>query len=232
MKVRSTILLAVMFTMTCMTASIEAQGRIGSFRLGSSFGGNGLLGLLSNEKVTKELEIGDEQNDEINELNASFRDEIRGLFEGFRGGGREKMEELREKTGALTEKFDEKVEEVLTEDQFVRLGQLQIQKLLSGGVAKALSSELGEQLDVTDELKQKLNEKTVEVKEWEKKEIARIRAESRKKMLSVLSDEMQAKLQELAGKMFDFGEEDRTRRGGGVGRGGVGRGGGGRLPGR
>ncbi len=227
MRIRLPLLFLVMLAMTFLTINAQAQ----SIRLGSGISSStSYFDLLEDPKVQEELKIGDEIMDEINELNQELRGEVRVVFQAMgRGGGtREGIESVRDEIGELYEKFNETILEQLSEDQVVRIKQLQRQKLLNSGVAKALAGKVGDELELTDDQMKALKQKELETKEWERKEIARIRAEAQKEIISSLSEELIKQLKELTGEKFEFTEETRRglRSGAGIGGGGL------RLPGR
>lgn len=196
--------------------SVEAQRGRGMF----GGGGDSLLNLLMNENVQKELDFIDDQAEQVEELQQEFREEMRFMFEDMRNGGgdrNEMFQQMREKMGELNKDFNSKAEELLIDDQLKRLKQLQNQSRMNGGVERALQNEsFREELDITDEQMEELREKAEEVREWINKEVAKIREEGQKKVLSVLTSEQQDRIKEMVGESFDFGNQ----RGGFQGRGG------------
>ena len=221
MRIRLPLLFLVLLAMAFWTINAQAQIGGGGIRASSSLSSNPTyFDLLEDPKVQEELEIGDEIMDEINELNEGMRDELRGAFQGMsRGGTREDLESVREKFVQVYERFNESTLEKLSDDQVVRIKQLQRQKLLNSGVSKALAGKLSEELELTDDQMTALQKKEIETKEWERNEIARIRAEAQEKIISSLSEELSKKLKELTGEKFEFTEETRrlSRRGSGAG---------------
>ncbi len=218
MKVRPSLLFLTIIATTVLSTS-SAQAQRGGTVMGGLAGKHDVLELLKNDKVQKELAIGEETMDQIDSLNSEYRSELQGFMEGLRSSGRAGMEDFRERWSEVRGKYNAKVPDILNEDQMDRLKQLQFQMALSQGLVRALDGPLGEELAATDDLKAKLKVKAAEVAKWEADEIERIRAEAREKLNSVLPEEMRQKIAELAGEKFDFGPQRIPRSG--VGSGGI-----------
>ena len=169
------------------------------------------------------LNVGVEIMDAINELKDEMVQDYRDAFQGMIGNGmRENIKLAVDQICELYEKLDEMALEKLSNDQIVRIKQLQRQKLLNIGVSKALAGKLGDELELTDDQMTVLKKKEIETKEWEKNEIARIRAEAQEKIISSLPEDLTKQLKELTGKKFEFTEDtSRASSGVGFGRGAV-----------
>jgi hypothetical protein len=90
-------------------------------------------------------------------------------------------------------------------------------RMRAGGAFGTLAlPEIGEQLGVTDEQRDVLREKAIELGQEFGKRMAELRREMQDKLLAELSPEQRAKFQELLGDPFEF--QDRPP-GGGPGRG-------------
>ena len=198
--------------MCTSTADAQFSGRTNPF--GSS---TSMLGLMQNARVQNELKLNDEQKQEIGDLNQGLRQEFRELVEDMRGGGgdrRERFEELRSTMKDATDDYDSKLENVLSKEQLVRSKQLHVQSQLAN-IARALAGSIGEQLGLEKADVESVADKAEEVKKWEAEQIAKIRAQAREKIISVLPKESREKLNEMTGEYFDFGQQRPSARSGG-----------------
>lgn len=214
MKVLPSLSFIALLAMALCTSTVDAQV---NSALTNSIGGGGMLSLMQNERVQKELELNDEQKKEFVDLNQSLRQEVRELYEDMRNGGgdrRQMFEELRTKMKDVADDLDSKVKDVLSEKQLVRTKQLQVQKQLVD-IARALEGSLGKQLGLEKADVESVTDKAEEVKKWQAEQIAKILAQSREKIMSAMPKESREKLKEMAGEHFDFG---RASSGSGVGR--------------
>ena len=214
MKVLPSLSFIALLAMALCTSTVDAQV---NSALTNSIGGGGMLSLMQNERVQKELELNDQQKKEFVDLNQSLRQEVRELYEDMRNGGgdrRQMFEELRTKMKDVADDLDSKVKDVLSEKQLVRTKQLQVQKQLVD-IARALEGSLGKQLGLEKADVESVTDKAEEVKKWQAEQIAKILAQSREKIMSAMPKESREKLKEMAGEHFDFG---RASSGSGVGR--------------
>lgn len=238
--------------------------------------------LLGIEEVQKELGIEGDQLETVKSAVDAYNEE-RGKFRGDGGGDREAFSRLREmgeeernkaiaemrkkreeaqkevdkKTKVLDKETEEILAALLEEKQWNRLGEIQVQSTLQGGLMAAmLDKEFAAKLKVTKEQTKKLEEM--------KKEGEKIATEAREKMMeafrggggggfdrsafdemrkaaeernkanekqaeAMLTDGQKKTLQEMKGAKFTFPERQRRSFGG---RGGSDRGGRGGRPGR
>jgi len=206
------------------------QRRPGAGRGPTAAFGGGYFSLLRQEDVRKELELVEEQENELAQIGAEMREQMRELFSGLRDvpaeQRREKMAELRDEFSQLAESMRSRVDAVLLPNQRDRLQQLMLQAQLrqQGTVSTLTSPQLAERLGLSDEQVEELKQKEAEVTAELQKEIQKLRAEAREKLLEVLSLSQRQKLEELLGQQVEFDLQSRLRRGGG--RGGFRRGGG------
>jgi Spy/CpxP family protein refolding chaperone len=189
-------------------------------------GGGGILGLLANEDVKKELELLDDQTSKIEAIQAEMRTAMGEIFQsGDREGMAAKMTELRKKS-------DEDVAKVLDSDQLKRVKQIEFQQAVGrgmGGVAAGIvSDQVVADLGLTKEQVEQLTEAQKGADEEYRKKLAAARAEALDKLVATLSPEQQAKFKELYGKPFELRINFGGGGAGGGGRGQGGPGGGGR----
>jgi Spy/CpxP family protein refolding chaperone len=207
--------------------SVFAQppgGGGGGFRGGPGgfFGGGGVLGLVTREEVQQELQLVDEQREKVETLvedsQDQIREEMREMFSQMRDLSdderRERFGEIRERMESMNEELEGKLKEVLLPHQYERLKQIDFQQRVQRGGAASLSSgELGEALNLTDEQREKLEQRAEEVREEMQEKIRQLQTEAREKMLDVLTTEQRAKLNELMGDAFEM-QDDGGRFGG------------------
>ncbi|MDA1051630.1 MAG: hypothetical protein O3C40_14270 [Planctomycetota bacterium] len=210
----------------------DGRGRGGSGGGPPGFGGGGPLELLQRSDVQAELELLDDQKDEARELVEQFNERRRELFSGFaeqfrnRDAAEADREALQNKVQEAMRTLNKETEEGLSfllPHQRKRLSQLEIQfQMRGGGGLGALGSrEVGEQLAVTDEQREVLRDKALELGQEFGRKIAELRREMQEKLLAELNPEQRAKFQELVGDPFEFqdrppgGGRDRGQRGDG-----------------
>ena len=229
-----------MFRKYCWAASIfaicsAALLSVGNHAHAQRGGGGGMLGsssmgLLGDQKVSEELELGEDQVESIK----SLQDEMRGIFRDSFGGMRDKfrepnvdrealMAEIREKIATQMSTVDEKLEDILLPHQMTRLQELTFQmETKRGGTTGLLNNaKVKEKLGLTDEQIEKIKAKAEEVKAQLEEKIAKAREDAQEEILSVLTPEQQAQIKEMVGDSFEF-EERRGWGGGGGDRGGRG----------
>lgn len=179
------------------------------------------------------------------------RPDFRSMSEEERREFFEKMQKQREE---LTQKTDEIVVALLEKDQVRRLDQIGLQiKLRMAMLPTLKSDEMKKELSLTDEQLAKLEATEEEIQEAQQKmreemfarfrgneggerpdfgaireKFEAARKDSEKKILAVLTEEQQKKLDELKGQPLDVDMRAFQRGGFGGGRGGDGRGGEGR----
>ena len=208
-------------------------GGPGSF--GGPFGGGGMLGLVMREEVQQELQLVDEQRQKVVDAAEAardqMRDEMRDLFSQMRDLSDEerrgRFDEIRGRMEAMNADLEAKLKKVLLPHQFERLKQIDVQARMQQRGASALSGgDLAKALGLTDEQREKLQQRAEEVRQELQEKIRQLQAEARDKMLDVLTPEQRAKLEQLMGDTFELREgesrfdgrggprgEDRSRRG-------------------
>jgi len=198
--------------------------------------GNSSMSLLSDTKVTKELELDEGQVEALQELKGDmqsvYRDTFDGMRERFREPGVDReavMTEMREAIKDKMKTVDKKLGEVLLPHQMSRLSELtyQMQAKRSGGTRGLLENEkVKEELGITDEQIEQVEAKADEVNKKLEEKITQARRDAQDEILSVLTSEQQAKIKEMIGEPFAFEESEGRfagrggREGGRGGRGG------------
>ncbi|HID21570.1 MAG TPA: hypothetical protein EYP14_04130 [Planctomycetaceae bacterium] len=216
-------------------------------RMGFGLRGGGILGLLRNDKVQKELKLTDEQRELIRELADEVRTKIREQFSGFdfrklrdmsEEQQRKFFEEGRRKVELIAKEAEETLELVLEPQQLKRLKQIQLQR---EGVFAIGRPDIAKQLGLSEKQMSKVRELIASVRPDRGKmrelfrqgrdafrkyfaEREKRRREVEKQLLELLTPEQRKRWEELIGEPFEFPERDRGRRGGPGPRGRGGRG--------
>ena len=207
--------LAALFCLAVLSSVAMAQpggGRGGppGGGFGGGPGGGGMLGLLMNEDVRKELQVVDDQMEQLKAIGEDMRDEMRSMFEGIRDlpedERREKFTSMREKMEEMREKMETKASTILLPHQIERLKQIQVQSdVQRRGVGGALESgSLAEQLNLTAEQKEKLAAKAKEAQENLQEKMTELRRKAQDEVLSVLTPEQREKYKKLVGDPFEM----------------------------
>jgi Spy/CpxP family protein refolding chaperone len=200
-------LAAVCVAMILSQAATAQEGRRGGRGFGMGFGVP-LVRLAANEEVQQVLKLNDEQKGNVDDLNDELRDEFRDLLQG--GAEREEMQ-------ALVKSGSEKLNEILDDAQEKRLTEITIQAF--GVNAVLFHPTLGEQLKVTDEQREELNDVQREnagamrdafqdmqdlSQEERRAKFDELRADADKKLTAVLTDEQRSQLESLKGEKVDI----------------------------
>ncbi|MEX0643319.1 MAG: hypothetical protein WD468_11490 [Pirellulales bacterium] len=191
--------------------------------------GGGLLGLVQREDVQQELQLIDEQRDKVDDVIADARqrigDEMRDMFAEMRDLSDEERQarfgEIRTRFEKFSQEADADLKKVLLPHQIERLKQIDVQQRIQQQGANALTAgDLADALNLTDDQRDKLEQRANEVRQELQEKIAKLRLEARDKMLDVLTSEQRAKLDSLMGDAFAM--PDAGGPGGFQGRGGRG----------
>jgi Spy/CpxP family protein refolding chaperone len=175
------------------------------------FGGGMMSGvrLAAAEPVEKELKLTDEQKDKIKDINDQLSDDMRKAFED--GGDREKIQEINASASA-------KLKEVLDEGQQKRLRGILVQV---AGAAAVADPEIAKELNITEDQKRKLGEVRRESmqamreafegardqeggREAMQEKMDKLREDSNKKVMAVLTSDQQAQLEAMKGEKVDI----------------------------
>jgi len=210
---------------TALVAAAYAQPR-GSGRRGRGMMRGSFLGLLSLEKVQKELKLSEDQIGKIEEIGEKLRAEMREKFAGLRQI--EDRQERRAKMTELGKQFDEKahgqVRQVLSSEQMIRLYQVRLQ--VRGAVYGVNNQWIANRLKFTDEQKKKAAElekatqdkiseafsglRDLPQEERRKKyaelreKVGKIRSEADERALGLLTTEQKEEFEKLKGEKFEL----------------------------
>ena len=218
----------------------NAQGRGGFGGPGGGFGGpGGMFGggndamLLQNDDVRQELGLVDDQVEKLTGIREKMQEEFRSMFTGLRDLSederRAKFEELQTKMRDRQTEMQREIDDVLLPHQSKRLKQIGRQMRSRQGGGGVNSDSVADELKLTDEQKEKLKEKAVEVEKKLREKMAKLRKEAEDELLSVLTPEQRAEWKDMVGDPFEM---QFRRPGGPGGQGGFGgRGGPGGRPG-
>ena len=153
-RVRNLLVVAmvVVLGVAFVTAVDAAEGR----RRGRGAGRGSLLGLLTMEKVQKELKLSDEETAKVKTFAEKHRAEMRKQYEGIREI--EDREKRRAKYTELRDQSDRKAREairdILPREKMMRLYQIRMQ--VRAVVDTLASRYVAGKLELTDEQKEKL----------------------------------------------------------------------------
>jgi hypothetical protein len=182
-----------------------------SVRSGVNFGGASAVRLASDPQVQKALKLSDEQQDEIEAIHDNFRESFRDMLRSGGGPGG---------IGKLNEEAKAKLNEVLDDDQEQRLRGIVIQ--IMGPTAVLVDDELAQELKVTDEQKEQLQEVQRDnmqkmfaafkdagpPEKMDRGKFEKLHAENLKALREVLNADQQKQLESLEGEKVKI---DRTR---------------------
>jgi Spy/CpxP family protein refolding chaperone len=223
------------------TAGAQEKGQKGRGRGAGGpgfFGGGGSLVMLAgDEAVQKELGLGEAEKGKVEtigrEANDARREELSSAGVDFRNIQNLSDEERRaagEKMAAISrkvnEKFEAKLKEALTADQFKRLQEIGVQ---AAGPDALSDPRVSKELALTDDQNKKIADIRTDYREKTRglfgqgagedarTKMRELRDEESKKLAEVLTKEQQDKLTALKGKEFDLSQ---IRRGGPGGPGG------------
>jgi Spy/CpxP family protein refolding chaperone len=210
MKRLSQIGVVAILAMACGVVLAQQQRQRGG---GPGGFGGGVLFLLGQESVQKELKLTDEQNKKIKELTDKQRESFQGLRDLSQEDRRAKMQETAKAN-------DKAIGAILKPEQLKRAKQIALQQQGAGAlrneaVAQALKiSE--EQKDKIREIQAKSREETQGLGRDEegRKKRQEIMKATNEKVMGVLTAEQKAKLKEMQGPEFK-GEIQRPQFGGG-----------------
>lgn len=176
---------------------VLAQQRQGG---GRGFGG-GVMFLLGQESVQKELKLSEEQVKKVQELGEKQRE----AFQGLRDLG---QEERRTKMQELAKANDKAIGQILKPEQLKRARQIALQRQ---GAAAVNNEEIAKALNVTDAQKEKIREIQTKAREEMQglgfDEEARTKRQEvmkamNEKISGVLTAEQKTKLKEMQGEPF------------------------------
>lgn len=201
------------------TANLQAQGPGGGgrgFGMGGMMGG-GMLGLLQNEKVQKEIDLDADQKEKLQKLAAEMRETMRSKMGDMSNLSNEerraKMEEMGKEIQKMGEETQKKVDGILLPKQLERVKQIQIQVQ---GTRALSNADVAKELGLSDEQKEKIksiNEENMKAMRdmfsggrpsaEDREKMSKAREENQKKLMDVLTAEQKEKFEKMKGEKFD-----------------------------
>jgi hypothetical protein len=172
--------------------------------------------------MQKELEIVPEQLDKLREVQKESQTRLQDAYRKLTDvPAEERQAKYMEVYREHNEETEKQVIDILLPQQIKRLKQILLQQRLAqlqwGGAAAFQSAEVAEALGITDEQRQKLQEKELELrKEIQEKTQAfykQLQEESREKMLEVLTIEQRRRLEGLVGEKYEWQQQSWQQQG-------------------
>jgi hypothetical protein len=166
-------------------------------------------------EVQHEVELTDDQKTELGKLRTEIRDQIRNQMQDSFNGMRDLSEEerqaridqIRTQMDTIRKDVEAKLQKVLLPNQFDRLKQIDLQsRVQREGAAALTSGELADQLGLTDDQKEQIQQKADQVQQDLQAKIRQARLDARNQLLDVLTTDQRTKLETLMGTQFDLPE--------------------------
>jgi hypothetical protein len=166
-------------------------------------------------EVQHEVELTDDQKTELGKLRTEIRDQIRNQMQDSFNGMRDLSEEerqaridqIRGQMDTIRKDVEAKLQKVLLPNQFDRLKQIDLQsRVQREGAAALTSGELADQLGLTDDQREQLQQKSEQVQQDLQTKIRQARLDARNQLLDSLTADQRAKLETLMGAQFDLPE--------------------------
>ena len=190
----------------------EDMGGLGGWMPGGAGGAIDPISLLSNEGVREELELVGDQLDKFRNTQKELQEEIADKAKSLAGGKLTPMQmgEIAKEIAELQKGRQAKLESMLLPHQLERLKQvaLQVQMKKRGAANTLLSKEVVEELGIDAAQKKRIEERQEELKKELADRMAKLKLEIRDKLLSELTSEQKAKLEDLSGDDFDYKPTD------------------------
>ena len=170
----------------------------------------GLVPLLRVESIRKELKLDNEQTTVVEELSVSIREdlgvEIHSFLRSLRNTDHADRANSRKRIKEIRERINQRIQTVLTEEQFQRLNQIGLQlDLRKTGAAETLTSEeLTAALDLDEEQVRLLQQHGADARSKGEQEKPLSLGEARGATKDILTQEQQERLDTLIGPEFDL----------------------------
>lgn len=161
------------------------------------------LGILADADVRSDLEMLDDQYEELQGLNAEIQKRV---AEKIRGLDFSDRENLVSQINSIRDRAIEDLNGVLLPHQLERLQQIRMQSQLNRrSLVDILTSDpVKSKLEISDEQSTDLRTKEKEIEEELKREIAKLRENARKKLLSALRPTQKEAVEKMIGDTFKF----------------------------
>jgi len=187
---------------------------------------NNIIGTLANPKMQRELELVDDQQESINALMEEFgqirRDVGRDMKERWEAASDEDRKELGKEYWSRVEEgrleIVKQMKSNLLPHQIDRLEQLSAQRMMREGKGRESAGLLSDQminyLDISEDQRLRIKEKSEELKKEVSKKIQQILEDARQELLSELNPAQKGKYEKLVGEPAaeDDGDGDRKPR--------------------
>jgi Spy/CpxP family protein refolding chaperone len=229
-----------------VAANLQAQGPGGGGPgrgMGGMMGGpgGGVLMLLQNEQVQKNIELDADQKEKLQKLATETREAMRAKMGDMSNLSQEerrtKMTDMRKDMEEETAKTEKKVEGILLPKQLERIKQIQLQVQ---GVAALANPDVAKALELTADQQAKvksINEESMKAMRdmfagggrpsaEDRDKMTKARKETETKLMDVLTADQKEKLEKMKGEKFDVTALRGGPGGGGRGNRGGNRGGG------
>ena len=208
--------LACLIVVVGILTSADAMAQRGGFGFG-----NDLLTSASRTDVQKHAGILEDQIAELEEVSDEKRSEMREIFmanRDWRNGDQQgMMDKFRKMMTDLNKKYDERVGEILLDDQLALVKQATFRLQTGGGIfaalgsrGRGLSAEVLEKLNMTEEDLEEIKEKAAAIIKKGNEKKKNIDNQTEAQVIKLFPAEAQKVLNELMGP--DFEREDQRRR--------------------
>ncbi len=174
------------------------------------------LYLLLTPQIQQELDIVPEQKERLIALQKDSQAKMMEAYKGFNEiPAEDRAAKYNEVMGALGNEVEKEVQDILLPQQIRRVKQIALQmkmQQMGYGMASALhSDDLTKELKITDEQKEELKKKEVEVRQEiqdkTKEFYQKLQDDAREKLFSVLTEDQRRKLDTLIGEKFTWQQQ-------------------------
>ncbi len=203
----------VMSSMRVMSS--DGTGMMFSEDPGFFMGGDDDFSMLQNPGVQKDLEMMDDQVGQILKWQQTHASQLQEAIGDISNGMTpEGIERLKETLTGLKTKQKTELDSLLLPHQKERLKQVALQmRMQQMGTASALAGErIAEELGISDEQKERLQNRAAELSSELQEKIAELRESMKEELLNELTPDQQEKLKALTGSEFKQEANDWTER--------------------
>ena len=170
------------------------------------------LGLLFDPKIREEINLVDEQYEELQKMNLAIQarstEQLKNLDFSDRESLLSHLKEIREAARS-------DLESLFIPEQLERLKQLRNQRQMRGGslVDIITANPLKDELEISDEQVEQLRAAEEEVEEEIQRELLKLRAKARDRILGRLNAEQREEVEEMYGDLFAFSPRETSKHG-------------------
>ena len=208
-----------------ITAEQDGEGGapvISSFQVVGSpgAGGNYIMGgdfsmmssdpwsIVNQAQIQQELELVDDQKQQLRDLQSEYRKQMSEQIQELTNGkfDQDSGKRIKELVDDMRENMKSRMGEILLPHQLERLNQVSVQmEMKNRGDANALmGGRLAEMLGIDEEQKERIEQRSEEIKKKLEEKIAKLKEEAREELLGELSSTQRKKLKELTGDKFEY----------------------------